>query len=161
MQVIEAQCFLVLAPHDHLHIKQKRKLLCNPRNARPDMCRRVRLPCPGLGGGGVAGGVGGEGPASVPSLTTCAPEGASVTWPRGLTLVRASYGATTGDVARMEAVQHGSTATHPDAGGLARTREDGDLHGWTRVDVLPPDGMQEVIGSSPLRARLAPHSSWK
>jgi hypothetical protein len=29
-------------------------------------------------------------------------------------------------------------------------REDGDLRGWTRVDVLPPDGMQEVSGSSPL-----------
>ena len=40
--------------------------------------------------------------------------------------------------ARMAAVQHGSTATHPDAGGLAGTREDGDLHGGTRVDVLPP-----------------------
>jgi hypothetical protein len=52
--------------------------------------------------------------------------------------------------ARMAAVQHGSTATHLDAGGLAGTREDGDLHGWTRVDVLPPDGMQEVSGSSPL-----------
>jgi hypothetical protein len=48
------------------------------------------------------------------------------------------------------AVQHGSTATHPDAGGLAGTQEDGDLHGWTPVDVLPPDGMQEVSGSSPL-----------
>jgi hypothetical protein len=47
-------------------------------------------------------------------------------------------------------VQHGSTATHPDAGGLAGTREDDDLRGWTRVDVLPPDGMQEVSGSSPL-----------
>ena len=53
--------------------------------------------------------------------------------------------------ARMGAVQHGSTATHRDAGGLAGNREeDGDLHGWTRVDVLPPDGMQEVSGSSPL-----------
>ena len=51
MQVIEAQCLLVLAPHDHLHIKHKRKLLCNPRNARPDVCWRVRLPCPGLGWG--------------------------------------------------------------------------------------------------------------
>ena len=29
-------------------------------------------------------------------------------------------------------------------------REDGDLQRWTRVDVLPPDGMQEVSGSSPL-----------
>ena len=53
-------------------------------------------------------------------------------------------------LAGMAAVQHGSTATHPDAGGRAGTREDGDLHGWTRVDVLPPDGMQEVSGSSPL-----------
>jgi hypothetical protein len=29
----------------------------------------------------------------------------------------------------QEAVQHGSTATHPDAGGRAGTREDGDLQG--------------------------------
>src|ERR1700733_2604030 len=50
----------------------------------------------------------------------------------------------------MTVVQHGSTATHLDAGGLAGTREDGDLHGRTRVDALPPDGMQEVSGSSPL-----------
>jgi hypothetical protein len=92
----------------------------------------------------------GEDPASVASLTTCAPEGASVTWPRGLTLVRASSEATTGGVARIEAVQHGSTATHPDAGGLAGTREDDDLHRCTRVDVLPAAGMQEVWGSSPL-----------
>jgi hypothetical protein len=91
-----------------------------------------------------------RGPASGPCLTGCTPEGASVAWPRGLTLVRASSGAATGGTARVEAVQHGSTATHPDAGGLAGTREDGDLHGWTRVDVLPPDGMQEVSGSSPL-----------
>jgi hypothetical protein len=35
-------------------------------------------------------------------------------------------------------------ATGPDAGTLAGTREDGDLHRWTVVDVLSPDGMQEV-----------------
>jgi hypothetical protein len=28
-------------------------------------------------------------------------------------------------------------------------QEDGDLRGWTRVDVLPPDGMQEVTSLSP------------
>jgi hypothetical protein len=53
-------------------------------------------------------------------------------------------------LAGMAAVQQESTATGADAGGRARTREDGDLHRWTRVDVLPPDGMQEVSGSSPL-----------
>jgi hypothetical protein len=53
-------------------------------------------------------------------------------------------------LAGMAAVQHGSTATHPDACGRAGTRGDGDLHVWTQVDVLPPDGMQEVSGSSPL-----------
>jgi len=60
--------------------------------------------------------------------------------------------------AGMAAVQHGSTATHPDVGGLAGTREDGDLHGWTRVDVLPPDGMQEVSGSSPLNSTRSTRS---
>src|SRR5258707_13497682 len=58
----------------------------------------------------------------------------------------------------MGAVQHGSTAIHPDAGGLAGTREDGDLHGWTRVDVLPP-GMQEVSGWSPLSSTVQKRNS--
>ena len=52
--------------------------------------------------------------------------------------------------AGMSAVQQESTATGADAGGRIGRRGDGDLHGWTRVDVLPPDGMQEVSGSSPL-----------
>ena len=30
-----------------------------------------------------------------------------------------------------------------------RTSRDGDLRGWTRADVLPADGMQEVRGSNP------------
>src|ERR1700722_6703310 len=63
---------------------------------------------------------------------------------------QASSEARLGLPAWMAAVQQESTATHPDAGGLAGTREDGDLQGWTPVDVLPPDGMQEVSGSSPL-----------
>jgi hypothetical protein len=29
--------------------------------------------------------------------------------------------------------------------------QDGDLRGWTPVDVLPADGMQEVRGSNPRR----------
>ena len=39
-----------------------------------------------------------------------------------------------------------------DGQGCARTVTCGygDLRVWTRVDVLPPDGMQEVSGSSPL-----------
>jgi hypothetical protein len=83
-------------------------------------------------------------------MTGCTPDGALVTWRTGLALVRASSEARLVLLAGMAAVQHGSTATHLDAGGLAGTRKDGDLHGWTRVDVLPPDGMQEVSGSSPL-----------
>ena len=47
-------------------------------------------------------------------------------------------------------VQQEGTATGRDHGGLAGTREDGDLHRDTAMDVLPPDGMQEVSGSSPL-----------
>ena len=39
------------------------------------------------------------------------------------------------------------------------TWEDGDLHRWTRVDVLPPDGMQEVSGSSPLSSTGQKHNS--
>jgi hypothetical protein len=106
--------------------------------AQPGAGRRVRL----RGSG--------DGPASVACLTRCTPEGASVTWCTGLALVRASSGTRLVLLAGMAAVQHGSTATHLDAGGLAGTWEDGDLRGWTRVDVLPPDGMQEVSGSSPL-----------
>jgi hypothetical protein len=46
-------------------------------------------------------------------------------------------------------VQQESTATGLDAGGPERTREDGDLRLYTRVDGLPLDGMQEVWGSNP------------
>ena len=34
------------------------------------------------------------------------------------------------------------------SGGLAGTGRDGDVRGWTWVDVLPPDGMQEVRSSN-------------
>ncbi len=74
---------------------------------------------------------------------------AVVAWSEGFPLVRPSSRPRPMHLGEMGAVQHGSTATHLDAGGLAGTREDGDLHGWTRVDVLPPDGMQEI--HAPLR----------
>jgi hypothetical protein len=51
---------------------------------------------------------------------------------------------------RRGTVQHESTATGPDGGALWETLQDGDLHRWTREDVLPTDGMQEVRGSNPL-----------
>jgi hypothetical protein len=54
-------------------------------------------------------------------------------------LVRAASGPRLVPPVGMAAVQHGSTATHLDAGGLVGMREDGDLHRWMRVDVLPPD----------------------
>jgi hypothetical protein len=73
------------------------------------------------------------------------PNDAPVTWRTGLDT---GQGRIWCPWARMAAVQHGSTATHLDAGGLVGTREDGDLQGWTRVDVLPPDGMQEVRSSN-------------
>jgi hypothetical protein len=80
----------------------------------------------------------------------CAGQHAPVAYFPGLPLVRPPVQPQPVPPARMGAVQHGSTAAHPDADGLAGTREDDDLHGWTREDVLPPDGMQEVSGSSPL-----------
>jgi hypothetical protein len=49
-------------------------------------------------------------------------------------------------------VQQESTATGLDAGGPQRTREDGDLRLYTRVDGLPLDGMQE----SGVRIPIAP-----
>ena len=58
-------------------------------------------------------------------------------------------------------VQHGSTATRTDRGGRAGTGEDGDLHRWTRVDVLPPDGMQEVRSSNLLSSTAQKHNSNK
>ena len=139
----------VLMHHEKTHyFRQKRKFLSNPRCARLDVCRRVGLlPEPGVGERPRESG---EGPASGACLTGCTPDGAPVTWCTGLALVRASSEARLVLLAGMAAVQHGSTATHPDAGGRAGTREDGDLHGWTQVDVLPPDGVQEVSGSSPL-----------
>jgi hypothetical protein len=64
----------------------------------------------------------------------------------GQGFIRGTTGARGGD---------GSGTARKDSNSLGRgrtcgTREDGDLRGWTRVDVLPPDGMQEVSGSSPL-----------
>ena len=53
-----------------------------------------------------------------------------------------------------DAVQQESTATHTDRGGRAGTQEDSDLRGWTRVDVLPPDGMQEVRSSNLLSSTV-------
>ena len=80
----------------------------------------------------------------------CAGQHVPVACDAALTLVRPSSRLGRRSRQRWGTVQQKSTATHPDAGGRAGTREDGDLHGWTRVDVLPPDGMQEVSGSSPL-----------
>ena len=39
-----------------------------------------------------------------------------------------------------------------------RTSRDGDLRGWTRADVLPADGMQEVRGSNPRSSTSFPRS---
>jgi hypothetical protein len=80
-------------------------------------------------------------------------------WPRGarslkcweaLGIVVVALGDGSDDeVTKGRGVQHESTATGLDSGGLVRTPGDGDLHGWTAVDVLPLDGMQEVRGSNP------------
>ena len=93
--------------------------------------------CLALGPRGVRLRGSGEGPASVASLTACAPEGAPVTWCAGLALVRALSGARLGLSAGMAAVQQESTATGADPGGRTGMREDGNLRVWTRVDVLP------------------------
>jgi hypothetical protein len=47
-------------------------------------------------------------------------------------------------------VQHGSTATGTDLEGRGYTLQDGDLRGWTPVDVLPVVCKQGVRGSSPV-----------
>jgi hypothetical protein len=64
----------------------------------------------------------------------------SVTVLGWLPLVRPSSRTRLAPPAEMGAVQHGRTATHTDRGGRVGTQEDGDLRGWTRVDVLPTDG---------------------
>ena len=46
-------------------------------------------------------------------------------------------------------VQHGSTATGADSGGLACTLGDGDLRLGTAVDGLPSDGKEKIYGSIP------------
>ncbi len=58
--------------------------------------------------------------------------------------------ATYSRVLRPRIVPQKSTATRTDASGLWWTAWDGGLRGWTGVDVLPVDGMQEARGSSPL-----------
>ena len=111
----------------HFGYLLKRKLLSNPRCARLGVCRRVGLlPEPGVGERPRESG---EGPTSGACLTGCTPDGAPVTWCSGLALVRALSGAPLGLPAGMAAVQQKSTATGADAGGLAGTPEDGDLHG--------------------------------
>ena len=67
-------------------------------------------------------------------------------------MVRSRNGWLTVGAAQLwaEAVQHESTATRMDGGGSEWTPWDGDQRGWTRMDVLPVDGMQEARGSSPL-----------
>ena len=58
-------------------------------------------------------------------------------------------------------VQHESTATCPDPGGLECTLQDGDLRLWTSVDGLPADGMQEVRSSSLRSSTAKKHNSKK
>ena len=94
----------------------------------------------------------GEGPASVASLTTCPPEGAPVTWCAGLALVGGIIWDTTGAPGGESSGTGGKYRNWCGRGRTCGDAEDGDLHGWTRVDVLPPDGMQEVSGSSPQRS---------
>src|ERR1039457_1716936 len=59
---------------------------------------------------------------------------------------------------RLGTVQHESTATGLDSGGLQRTSWDADLHRWTAVDVVPLYGMQEVWGSNPHSSTRFPRS---
>jgi hypothetical protein len=124
-------------------------LRSNPRCARLGVCRRARLRS-GLGLGEAAGEW--RGPTSRACLTGCTPEGASVTWRRGLTLVRASSGATTGGAARMERysteVQQ-LTRTRADSRGRGRTVTCRDGRGWTCC-------RQMACKRSAVRARLAP-----
>jgi hypothetical protein len=58
---------------------------------------------------------------------------------------------------RLRVVQHRSTATGADLGGLVRTLRDCDLHRCTAVDVLPLNGMQEVRGSNPRSSTQVKH----
>jgi hypothetical protein len=137
---------LPAATHAH---RQKRKLVCNPRYARLGVWPRVRLSCLGWEWGRGCGRVA---RARLWGLLDRMHTGGRICYLvyKGWRWSGLHLRPRLVPPARMAAIQHGSTATHPDAGGLAGTREDGDLHGWTRVDVLPPDGMQEVSGSSPL-----------
>ena len=56
-------------------------------------------------------------------------------------------------------VQHGSTATGLYLSGPRWTSRDGDLRGWTWVDVLPVVCKQGVRGSSPLSSTGQRHNS--
>ena len=121
--------------------------MCNVRHVGPGVCRRAGLLSIPEAGERLRGAVKGVGCGGLLDRMHTERR-SSVAWGGGLTLVRAPSRATTVPPARMAPAQHGSTATHPDAGALVGMWEDGDLHGWTRVDVLPPDGMQEVRSSN-------------
>jgi hypothetical protein len=83
----------------------------------------------------------------------------SLAWIERLLLVRSSPRARLAFPAEAGTVQQRSTATYRDSGGLAGTRRDGDLRGWTWVDVLPSDGMQEVRSSNLLSSTGQKHNS--
>ena len=109
---------------DHRALIAEAEVAVQPSDCPAGMFPASQAAWPRLGGVRLRGS--GEGPAS---LTTCTPEGAPVTWCAGLALVGALSGARLGLPAGMAAVQQESTATGADAGGLAGTLEDGDLHG--------------------------------
>ena len=92
----------------------------------------------------------GEDPTAGACLTGCTTNDALVAWCGGLALVRAAAGVATGASGADGSGTARKYSNSRGRGGTRGTREDGDLQGWTRVDVLPPDGMQEVSGSSPL-----------
>jgi hypothetical protein len=68
-------------------------------------------------------------------------------------------GGVTGSVGGTAAAQQQSTATGRDRKGRVRTPWDCDLRGWTPVDGLPLDGMQEVWGSNPHSSTGQKHNS--
>ena len=127
--------------------RQKRTLLCNLRCVRPGVCQRVGL----LGGLGVGERLRAVARVGFWGLFERMHAGGRIcNLVCGIGPGQGFIWGMTGCSGGMAAVQQQSTATHTDGGGRAGTGEDGDLQGWTWVDVLPPDGMQEVSGSSPL-----------
>jgi hypothetical protein len=145
--------WMVLAPHDHLHIKQIRAFSRGLQDSGDRGARRwlvVRISGWRLWGRGSGRGRSRGLPPVLCGTHLARSDAGLLGGHRGRVLGGSGWSGARWEPDRAGwPVQQESTATGADLTGRARTCWDGDLHRRTAVDVLPADGMQEVRGSNP------------